>query len=866
MTNSGSTSLRWSRNGSSTAVAVARRLISHRACLLACLLAILAAGMFAAHDATAQETPAPAVSSVWLSSAPASGDTYQRGDTIEVRVDFDRLVAVTGTPRVAVTVGTRTRSAALDRTAGPRSSASSLFFKYTVVEEDSDADGISIAADSIRLNGATITATDDSTDAVLSLALRIGAATRTAGMSAQPMPDIIAFAAPATLQAASAGGGGGLDTYDFELTLELDENRDGSVRPVELGCVALAAPDRQFSYSITRGDASRFAVGATDGSLRYTGSGENAERTPEYLLTVTATPHDSGAALHLSVRIAIVDADDRVVVVLSTMQPYVGEEVIASLADPDGGVRAGSVTWQWWRRTYRGDWAVIPGATAAGYTPVAADVDHHLQARVSYRGQDGARRAASRQTDLVSLQPARRLRMLQIGLAGFGRTVAATAVQVIGQRFAPMTRPGAGPDALDLDVTLNGRSLGLSEAGDVEARGELVSTVAEALGIRVQSGGGGAWDAPSAAQLIADSAFTVGGASGHGARWGVWGSGALSRFSGDIDGFRQDGTVHSVYLGADYRFVPSALAGLAASHSALELTSASRIEGDATLEATLGTVYPYLYWMPTEWLGIWGVAGLGRGTSEFTPVGGSFLSPGFLESWLGAAGQRTELWSGGSVSLAAKSDGFVTGIRQSFLGVIERFRGGGGGDPPRQVSVHAWRARVLVEAGLESRPQDALVSGLVELGARLDGGDAEQGLGAEAGAELSYTHTGIGLGLTGRGRLLLVHEDRNIREWGASATLTWAPPNDGPGPAVSVAPAWGRPASGMHALWRDPQAVLASHAGPAEAGDRSSWLPDTVDVTVGYRLDGLELEAFGRHVTGSGDAGYRFGFGGSLEY
>ena len=62
------------------------------------------------------------------------------------------------------------------------------------------------------------------------------------------------------------------------------------------------------------------------------------------------------------------------------------------------------------------------------------------------------------------------------------------------------------------------------------------------------------------------------------------------------------------------------------------------------------------------------------------------------------------------------------------------------------------------------------------------------------------------------------------------------------------------------------EAVLASHAGPAQAGDRSSWLPDTLDVTVGYGLDGLELEAFGRHVTGSGDAGYRFGFGGTLEY
>ena len=48
---------------------------------------------------------------------------------------------------------------------------------------------------------------------------------------------------------------------------------------------------------------------------------------------------------------------------------------------------------------------------------------------------------------------------------------------------------------------------------------------------------------------------------------------------------------------------------------------------------------------------------------------------------------------------------------------------------------------------------DALLSGLVELGARLDGGDAQRGLGAEAGAELRYTHTGIGLGLAGRGRM-----------------------------------------------------------------------------------------------------------------
>ena len=81
---------------------------------------------------------------------------------------------------------------------------------------------------------------------------------------------------------------------------------------------------------------------------------------------------------------------------------------------------------------------------------------------------------------------------------------------------------------------------------------------------------------------------------------------------------------------------------------------------------------------------------------------------------------------------------------------------------------------------------------------------------------------------------------------------------------VRVAPSWGRPASGR-TLCGGTRTVLASHGGAASARDRS-WLPDTVDVTVSYGLDGLELEVFGRHLAGNGDAGYRFGLGGSLEY
>ena len=213
-----------------------------------------------------------------------------------------------------------------------------------------------------------------------------------------------------------------------------------------------------------------------------------------------------------------------------------------------------------------------------------------------------------------------------------------------------------------------------------------------------------------------------------GARWGVWGVGDVSGFAADVEGFAQEATVLSGFLGIDYRFVPNALAGLAASYSDLDLTSTSEGEGDATIKGALVSVYPYGLWMPEEWLGVWSLAGVGMGTLELIDVGGGMN--GDIRTWLGAVGQRAELWSVGALSVAAKSDGFVTGVTA------------GGGLPG--VSAHAWRARVLLEAGVELRARDARFGGLVELGGRLDGGDADRGLGAEAGAELSYRHTGIG--------------------------------------------------------------------------------------------------------------------------
>ena len=55
----------------------------------------------------------------------------------------------------------------------------------------------------------------------------------------------------------------------------------------------------------------------------------------------------------------------------------------AALTDPDG-VTAGTVTWQWERSTGPNAWKVIAGATAASYTPTAADTNAFLRVTATY--------------------------------------------------------------------------------------------------------------------------------------------------------------------------------------------------------------------------------------------------------------------------------------------------------------------------------------------------------------------------------------------------------------------------------------------------------------------------------------------------
>ncbi len=85
-------------------------------------------------------------------ATPAAG-AYKAGDTLTFTLSAGAAVTVTGTPRLALTLGAATRYATYDAAS---STGTSLVFTSTVQAGDTDADGLAVAG-AIDLNGGTLT-------------------------------------------------------------------------------------------------------------------------------------------------------------------------------------------------------------------------------------------------------------------------------------------------------------------------------------------------------------------------------------------------------------------------------------------------------------------------------------------------------------------------------------------------------------------------------------------------------------------------------------------------------------------------------------------------------------------------------------
>ena len=95
----------------------------------------------------------PDVAAVEIRSTSGSDDTYGVGDVIEIRVTFGEPVDVSGTPSIALHVGDEAREARYVEGSGRRA----IRFVYTVVEGDTDRNGVSVPANTLALNGGAIT-------------------------------------------------------------------------------------------------------------------------------------------------------------------------------------------------------------------------------------------------------------------------------------------------------------------------------------------------------------------------------------------------------------------------------------------------------------------------------------------------------------------------------------------------------------------------------------------------------------------------------------------------------------------------------------------------------------------------------------
>ena len=668
--------------------------------------------------------------------------------------------------------------------------------------------------------------------------------------------DGIAATAGVTVRILDVNEGPVFESEKYAFTLD-----EGVSEVTTLGRVSASDPDGDpVSYTLSVGDPGRFAVDAGSGEVTYTGPGEDFESGPaSHALKVTASDPE-GEAAAAPVVVTVINVDDPGAVALTSLALLVGQAVQAELTDPDGGVA--DVAWSWeWATT--GDFVSIAGATAASYTPGTDAVGRRLRAVARYAdAQGGGKRSVSEATAPVRLDEAQRAAAVKASLASFGRTVATATVQAVEDRFEGTRSAGqwrASLGGVALRPGIPGEEGGQGRwAGTLRSLGSLfgvtpATSTAQEPGNphgNPQAGlvGGGGLGGGSSAmrrRMLRDRLFRssfelgIGGqapeegeASGLRPGVTVWGRGDVSGFDGGSDGLSLAGDMLTLLVGSDYRWSPKGLAGVAVTRAQGSISYTSSLAGEAALDAGLVTVQPYVYLSPRENLGIWGLAGIGRGGLDLADaeyLGASALAAD-LAARLGAAGVRQGLASTGPVSWAVKADGLFIGLSTTATEGLPT------------VEATGTRLRAAVEGRTAMEVGESLhLTPSFEVGARHDGGDADTGAGLELGGGLSLDHLPTGVSLRSRVRYLVAHQAEAFEEWGAAFTLRVDRGRAGRGLALTLSPSWGEAhGGGTQALWMA-ERQLARHV---RAGRRQSGgLTLRQEVSYGFDLGGGGLVA-----------------------
>ena len=320
----------------------------------------------------------------------------------------------------------------------------------------------------------------------------------------------------------------------------------------------------------------------------------------------------------------------------------------------------------------------------------------------------------------------------------------------------------------------------------------------------------------SASKVLRSTAFHMSNASSEtadGPTLSVWGRFAHGGFEAKEDKVTTDGEVTTGIMGLDARW-GGTLAGLMLTQTSSDGTY--RLQGDdrGTVESDLTGIYPYASLDLTAKVSAWVLAGVGAGKLTLRSEQAGDM-PADISMRLGAIGVKGRLLDGSGpsgIGLNIKSDAMWVDMKND--------------DTPELLGASASATRLRVslqgervfgsEYGSEFVPN-------AEIGIRHDSGDAETGTGIELGAGMRY-RAGL-FSIEAQARALIVHEAPGYGDWGLSAAMRLNPSASGRGMTLSIAPQWGRTATGTHHLWST----------RSELGNHDAFEPDArIAMDAGY--------------------------------
>ncbi len=471
---------------------------------------------------------------------------------------------------------------------------------------------------------------------------------------------------------------------------------------------------------------------------------------------------------------------------------------------------------------------------------------------------------------------AARRRALSLVLAGMGRTIAADAVDVVGERFAP--QPAAAAQVAVGGLALTPAAFGTREPVSPMASGTRVAGGGPAPGAaapwgaarhdgsgRAHAAGpsdvhgwrtwtpGEGFRPPSALELLSRSSFdlplspTDAAGAAHGGGFRLWGRGTAGGFSGTPEaGFRMDGEVFGAYVGLDHRADRDTVLGMAIAHTKGDADYEAEAVTTGAVELEMTSVLPYAHWKPRPDLGVWGLLGVGRGEVGLEDEAGRVETD--VEMLTAAFGLRQEVATWRGIDVALEADTFLTGLETEATGGLPKSAG------------DARRLRLRLEGRKEWEiSAHSRMTPSLDVGGRWDGGDAESGLGVEVGGGLAWVHTGLGLNVDARGRYLLAHGKSAFDERGGSLTVRLDPGRAGRGPWLAFAPGWGAQGSRIAQIWDGAGGLRSNRS----AGGTRGWSPDRLALDAGYGLArggaGLLTPYAGLSMTGPQARAYKVG-------